>query len=248
MLFKKFSTGIIGLFIFSLCAENVYAQKNFCIKVPILMYHHIAPVSKEKGKGQGNLTVTPEFFESHLQYLQNKGYKTLKAEDVVDALITGKNLEKSVVITIDDGYEDIYNYAYPLLKKYNSIANIMVITGLIDNTGYLSWSQLKEMKSSGLVYMYNHTWSHPSLSRLSDQKIIFEVGIARDQLKDQLGIENKIIAYPYGSFNQRIIDILVQNGFVGGFSTIPGNIQCQSFIMKLHRRRVGNVSLSYYGI
>lgn len=245
---RKIIVTIVVLLVLLLIHDSVDAQSNFCVNVPVLMYHHIKPAAEARKAGQGSLNVTPEFFESQLQYLVNKGYTTIKAEDLVNALLNGQGLGKAIVITMDDGYDDIYTYAYPLAKKYGVVLNLMIPTGLMDNQGFLTWSQLKEMIDSGVVKAYNHTWSHTSLRRVDNEKAMSEVSIARTQLNDHLGGVNTIIAYPYGSVSGPQMQMLAQNGFRGGFSTISGKSQCQSFIMALHRTRVGNARLSTYGI
>lgn len=94
----------------------------------------------------------------------------------------------------------------------------------------------------------NHTWSHAHLGSLSDEEAKVEIMTAKKQLEEKLGKTVNIFAYPYGSENQRIINILKQNGFIAALSTIPGSTQCDSFIMKLHRTRIGNAPLVQYGL
>ena len=124
----------------------------------------------------------------------------------------------------------------------------MIPTGLIENIDYLTWSQLKEMHSSSLVFAYNHTWSHKNLGAASNDVISKEVLTAKGQLETNLGKPVNIFAYPYGSENNTVINFLRQNGFIAAFSTIPGQVQCDSFLMTLHRTRIGNSPLFSYGI
>lgn len=222
---------------------------GFCLRVPILMYHHIQPYDIAKKDKHTTLTVTPEYFEEHLKYLVSSGYTTVSVDQLAQALITHQRLpSKTVVITMDDGYQDIYTNAYPLIQKYRVTVNLMIPTGLIGNFGFLSWDNLREMVNSGLVNAYDHTWSHLSLGSAPREKIQYEVVTAKKQLEDNLGRKVDIFAYPYGSENQTVMDILRANGFVAAVSTIPGFYQCDSFLLSLHRSRVGNASLSSYGL
>lgn len=225
------------------------ALVGFCLRVPVLLYHHIKPLDEAKKANQTNLDVTPDAFEKQISYLNASGYTTITAEKLGQALVDHQNLPgKNIVLTLDDGYDDVYNYAFPLAQKYHVILNLMIPSGLIGNSGYLTWEQLRKMKDSGLVYFYDHTWSHASLGNLSEDKMQFEVMTAKKQLEEQLGIKINIFTYPYGSESNNVIKFLSKNGFIAAYSTIGGFFQCDSFIMSLHRNRIGNTGLSYYGL
>ena len=155
---------------------------------------------------------------------------------------------KSIVVTIDDGYKDDFDYILPIIKKYNITVNLMIATGLVDGSDFLSWDQINQLKQSGLVYFTDHTWSHYPVSRGPQSKIQFEIQTAKQQLEQHTGQTINIFTYPYGSFNQNAISTLQSDGFIGAFSTIPGFLQCDSFIMSLHRNHIGNAPLSYYGL
>jgi peptidoglycan/xylan/chitin deacetylase (PgdA/CDA1 family) len=222
---------------------------GYCLNVPVLMYHHIQPAAEAQNKGQGALSIDSGEFDLQMGYLAGKDYSFISAHQLVDALASHGDLpSKSIVITMDDGYSDIYAYAYPILQKYHIIANIGVITGLVGGADYLSWGQIEEMSHSGLVYMVNHTWSHYSITHGSSDKVEFEIATAKQQLRDHTGQNMDTFIYPYGAVNSSAIAALQKEGIRGAFSEIWGRWQCDSFIMALHRTRVGNTSLSYYGL
>jgi peptidoglycan/xylan/chitin deacetylase (PgdA/CDA1 family) len=221
---------------------------GFCLHVPVVLYHHIKPLADAAAAGQKSLDVDPSYFDGQMKYLSEQGYTSLKAEDLVNALINHTGVPaKPIIITFDDGYDDINQYAYPIARKYNMTINLMIITGLMDNPGYLSWNQLKEMVNSGTVRAYDHTWSHYPLVNGDEGKITMEINTAQQQLDDHLGTTPKVITYPNGSVDGRVISIAKNNGFIAGFSTVGGSTQCDSFIMTLHRFRIGNSTMAYYG-
>lgn len=229
--------------------EQKEQYSGFCLNAPVLMYHHIQPYSEAQKKLQTSLSVDNIIFDQQMAYLVSNGYSTITAKQLVDAVKTHSPLpSKSIVITLDDGYKDAHTYAYPILQKYHLTANMMISTGLVGGEDYLSWEQIGEMSRSGLVYFTDHTWSHYSLGNASSDKITFEIMTAKQQLEDHTGQKVDIFTYPYGSFSNLVVSILQQNGFIGAFSTIPGFYQCDSFIMDLHRIRIGNASLSAYGL
>ena len=63
-----------------------------------------------------------------MNYLKNDGFTVISFEQIDQ--IAG--IKKPVIITFDDGYENNYTYAYPILKKYNFTATIFVCTDFID--------------------------------------------------------------------------------------------------------------------
>lgn len=221
---------------------------GYCLQVPVLFYHHVAPYAIAIEKGQTAYTVDNGMFDQHMAYLVNNGYKTITAKQLVDALRTKSQLpQKSVAITIDDGYKDIYEYAFPILRKYNSTANLMISTGLLEGVDYLTWNQLQEMVRSGLISVTNHTWSHYNVGAGPYEKVVSEIQTAKRQLEEH-GIPTDVFTYPYGLFSDDAIAILQQNGYIGAFTTISGQVQCDSFIMTLRRTRIGNSSLINYGL
>lgn len=227
---------------------NEKTVNDFCLNVPVLFYHHIEPLAIAQQSGHAQLTVDSDYFDKQMAYLNASGYRSLSADELVDALINHRGLPfKSIVVTFDDGYDDNYAYAFQILKKYNIAGNFMIPTGLIENKGYMTWSQLKEMAGNPLMHIYNHTWSHASLGGAGKDKIEYEITTANKQLEDNLGKRVSIFTYPYGSYNQLVIDVLREHGFTAAFSTINGTMQCQSYIFALRRTNIGNAPISSYG-
>lgn len=225
------------------------AYTGYCLNIPVIFYHHVEPMAQAKQEGHGGLTVDVANFDSQMQYLVSRGYHTVTAEDVILTLRHQKSLPpKPVAVTLDDGYSDIFNYAFPITRKYGIIMNLMIPTGLMDNPGYLSWNNLGNMISSGSVFAYDHTWSHYSMPAGNDAKDQMEIMTAKQQLESHFGKTVDVFAYPYGIGNGRIQNLLVKDGFTGAYSTIGGTVQCDSFIFNLHRIRIGNASLSAYGL
>lgn len=227
---------------------NEKPKGDFCLNVPIFMYHHTQPMDIAMSEGHGQLTVDSNVFDQHMAYLISLGYHMVSISEIVDAVLSHQQLpEKSIAITVDDGYKDNYEYAYQTAKKYNIKMGFMIPTGLIGNPGYMTWDDLKEMSHNPLVTIYNHTWSHAAVGALDREHIIREVTEANKQLEENLGVKNPIFVYPYGSYSPEAIEILKEQGFTAGVTTIQGTLQCKSTIMEMQRTRIGNTSLSFYG-
>lgn len=224
------------------------SEKDFCLNVPILIYHHVQPLAEAQALGHAQLTVDSNIFDEQMNYLVSHGYTTISSDQVVNALLTHQQLPpKSIVVTLDDGYDDFYNYALPIAKKHNVTLDWMIPSGLINNPGYMTWDQLKEASQNSLIHIYNHTWSHAALGDASHEKIEQEVMTANNQLEANLGGKVTLFVYPYGSFGPGVIGFLKDHGFVGGISTINGTMQCESYVMTLHRTHIGNAPLNSYG-
>jgi peptidoglycan/xylan/chitin deacetylase (PgdA/CDA1 family) len=226
-------------------AEN---QSDFCLQVPVLYYHHIEPYDLATKEGHQQLTVDSNYFDQQMQYLRDNGYRSISAEGLAHALLNHQQLPpKTVVITMDDGYVDIYQYAFPILKKYNMIGSLMVPAGLVDNADYLTWSQLQEMVKDPHIRIYNHTYSHADIADADENTLHAEVIFPNEEFQTKLGIHIDVFTYPYGSFSDNAIAFLKQNGFIAAFSTLSGSLECESQIMRLPRVRIGNAPLSEYG-
>lgn len=223
--------------------DGVWAIDTSCKNIPILMYHHVRPNTEAIVKKQNNLNVSPENFERQIVSLKKKGYSFLNLDQVYDALVKKQSVSpKSVAITFDDGYADNYIYAWPILKKYQANASLMLVSGLVGAPDYLGWDQIKQMKNSGSWMIYDHTWSHPPLASQKEDKIKWEIETSQKQIDENLGSGNKIIAYPYGSYNKKVLDIVAGLGYKMGLTTKSGKTVCINQILTLSRKRVGNLA------
>ena len=189
-----------------------------------LMYHHISPKDTPE-KQQDPFTISPQMLERQLLFLKQNGYTTISEKDILHAYKTGKTtIKKPVLLTFDDGYADNYTYLFPLLKKYNVAALIFLITDNIGKDGYLSQTQIAEMKQSGLVSFGSHTCAHRRLRRLTDDEILYEVTQSKRVLEEKLGDKIYSFCYPFGAggFDKRVRPRVLEAGYLLDFSTKKG--------------------------
>ncbi len=218
-----------------------------CVNLPVLMYHHIQDQETATQNGNGYLTVTPEIFEKQLAYLNDKKYTSVGPAELIAFFNQGQSLpKKPVMLTFDDGYSDFATFAAPLLSRYSIKATVFVPTGLIENPGYLSWSNINSLAQSGF-YFGNHTWSHQNLGTTLE-KIKKEVDTANLQLTDHGQDPLKVFAYPYGTISQRASNYLRESGYQLAFTTVAGRTLCAKQRLSLPRIRIGNTALSFYGL
>ncbi|MGD0523379.1 MAG: polysaccharide deacetylase family protein [Candidatus Microgenomates bacterium] len=227
-----------------------FAQMNSlygpCVFLPTLMYHHIQDAKAAADKKQTALTVDTDFFRQQMQYLKDKGYVSATANDLINFFNNGTKIPaKSILITIDDGYDDFYLNALPILREMGFTATVFVPTGLVNNPGYLSWDQIESAAGQG-IFFANHTWSHKNV-QVAQDVMVREITTADTQLSEK-GLNNpKVFAYPYGFSSVTAEKLLTQLGYQLAFTTNPGSILCKAKHFDLPRVRIGNGSMSRYG-
>jgi peptidoglycan/xylan/chitin deacetylase (PgdA/CDA1 family) len=216
-----------------------------CVHLPVLMYHHIQSRDAAVADKQTNLTVYTDIFQSQMQYLKSKGYNTTTMNDLVNFFDSGTSIPgKSVLLTFDDGYQDFYTDAYPILSGLGFRATMFVPTGLMQNPDYLTWDEISGMNSS--VLFANHTWSHKNI-QVSASTMEMEISTADTQLNDHGLNSPKVFAYPFGLETSQAENYLASLGYKAAFTTISGSTLCKKQRFSLPRIRIGNAPLSDYG-
>ncbi|MDU0353251.1 polysaccharide deacetylase family protein [Paraglaciecola aquimarina] len=213
-------------------STNSLAQDN----AVILVYHHVSTETPS------STSVSPEVFAEHMQYLADN-YQVLPLKTVITKLQQKQPLpDKSVVITFDDGYKNIYQNAHPILKKHNFEYTIFVNPILIGKADYqLDWQQIDKMAKEGVSFA-NHGNAHiHSLGILANEshqdwltRVTLNVQDAERLLQKKLGYSLKYFAYPYGEFNHSMQQKLTSLGYVG-FGQHSGAIASHSDFSALPR-------------
>lgn len=214
--------------------------------VPILMYHYIRDYNNPKDPTGNTLSVSPANFDQQMNYLSSHGYTPISLDTLYGIFNhQAASPAKPVVLTFDDGYIDFYANAYPILRKYNFHAVTFVVTGFVGQPAYLSWNNIHEMQSSGLITFEAHTVTHAYLPKLSYQAMLNELQQSKQTLQSQIGYTVNFISYPYGAYNWTVQSAAQQAGFVGGLGTWYGQASYKS--MNMPRVRVnGNFSLQTF--
>jgi len=202
------------------------ADDNQCV---LLLYHRFSD------EGPKSTSTSPAVFEKHLEYLYENGYNVLPLAQVIEGLKMQRILPKKCVsLTADDGFLSIYTNAYPLLVKYQMPMSIFLSTESIDKkySLMLSWKQLQEM--SDLVDVYNHSVKHLHLVEQDVEIVRREIIQAQQRIQQELGVEEKFFAYPYGEFDDTTYSLISDLGYVG-FGQHSGAINKNSDFLNLPR-------------
>jgi len=165
--------------------------------VPIFMYHHISNLPVRNFLDYG-LTVTTTNFNVQLDWLQQEGYHSITQTELFDALYYGKVLPTHpMILTFDDGYEDVYTNALPALLTHHYRGVFYIITGMIGGD-YMSWQQVRKLAQDGMQ-VASHTIHHVNIGQppawTSTQN---ELLVSKETLEAQLKQPIQFFCYPTG--------------------------------------------------
>ncbi len=174
----------------------------------ILLYHEFT--KNAPANAQYSVVSTPERFEENIRYILDRGYTIIPLEALIEYQNGTRALpQKSVILTFDDGYLSNYTMIYPILKKYNIPATIFVTVSTMDGAGKMTWAQMKEMESSGLVNIQSHSWKHEDHAAMPEGRIHNYIYNSFDLLEEKLGKRSpRLFAYPHGRYNDQTVKIV----------------------------------------
>lgn len=173
----------------------------------ILYYHRVTDLC------QDGMTIGNREFEKQVRFIK-KHYDVISASDV-DSWLTQKSVRKGVIITFDDGYEDNYTNAFPVLRKYSCPAVFFVSTGLIGSTSQfghdmemqpdidfrvMSWEQVKVAGEEG-IEIGIHTHTHKNLNKIKYEDAVKEINLSVDTYKKVFNEQPHMMSYPFGGKN-----------------------------------------------
>ncbi|MBV9710060.1 MAG: polysaccharide deacetylase family protein, partial [Ktedonobacteraceae bacterium] len=141
------------------------------VQVPIPMFHHISNVPVYEALAR-SLEVNPTLFTQQMDYLKAQGYHTITFNQLFNALYYGGPLPaKPIILTFDDGYDDAYKFAYPILKAHGFSGMFYIITGKIGWGGQMTWRQMSEMLQNGMQ-MGSHTIHHVDMGQVLNESLV----------------------------------------------------------------------------
>ena len=237
-------------------------------QVAVLLYHNL-------DKHENGITITPQRFQQHLDMLQQEGYNVIDLK-TLDLFLRGQaNIPpNAVLITFDDGYQSVYQYAYPVLKKRHMPATLFVIVNHMGATDgeipKITWEEAKEMEAAGFSIQSHSYDSHAeiTINELGDtgpaltsriyfrdkrhfeseyeykERIKKDLTLSRSVLKSKLGQPSIFLAVPLGKENRSVEEVAKKTGFKYIFTTVPGLIDAKTTPTQLNRINAGQADLS----
>lgn len=197
----------------------------------ILLYHH---VSSETPR---STSVSVSEFNQHVALIESLNLTVVPITTIVDSIKAGESLNPNwIAITFDDGYKSIYDNALPILKQKQWPFTVFVNPNSVKTSSlYMNWEQIEELTKHN-VTIANHTLNHENLVQdgLSIEEIKHNILNAEQIIKDKLDQNHKMLAYPYGEYNEQIKKLIKELGFVG-FAQHSGAINEYSDLTALTR-------------
>lgn len=181
--------------------------------IPIFNFHHIGTAPARASKVDQSFYVEPIKFEQIINDLLDNDYRPVFAGEVVDYLAK-KELpqEKIMAITFDDGNEDFYTNAWPILQKYKVKSSMYIMTG-VKGKSWLTPEQILELDESGLVEFGSHTVWHPKLTKITADEQRRELVDSKESLEKLLNKNVEILCYPFGLYNDAIKVLAKEVGY-----------------------------------
>lgn len=189
-------------------------QESRIARVPILSYHLVRPSYPRDDWLIKEYLVTSDVFDEEMNYLSSNGYHVIPFSALEAYIDEGTPLPpKPVIISFDDGWENQFAYAFPILQKYRLTATFFIYTNAIDSTNHLTWGQVKTMSDAGMV-IGSHSLSHPFLAKIADATDLWrEIADSKKIIEEHIGKTVNEFAYPYGSYNQATIADVEKAGY-----------------------------------
>ncbi|MGC8633827.1 MAG: polysaccharide deacetylase family protein [Candidatus Limnocylindrales bacterium] len=194
---------------------------SFFLRIPILMYHRIVPAGLA-GDSLPGLVISPALFDAQLAALHAAGWHTVTVAQISQALQLRRSLPpRTFAISIDDGWNDGYTYALPILQRYGFHATYYVIAGRVGVwKNVLSPAQLRALVAAGME-IGDHTLNHRQLPSLSAAQMHVQVATAARLLAGFVGQRPATFAYPSGRYNLASEQEIQADGF--GMAVIEGS-------------------------
>ncbi len=215
-------------------------KMNLTNKVPILTYHSI----DESGS---IISTAPEVFRRQMRHLSENDYQVVSLDALVKSVIENKTPSpKTVALTFDDGFQNFYTTAFPVLEEYGFQATVFLVTDFCGKNNdwagnppnlppsrLLSWQEIKELRDYGIEFG-SHTRTHPDLTRISVAEATCETVESKAAIENALGTKVTTFAYPFGKFNMSVRAI-AEKTFEAACSTNLGKMQGTSDYFSLER-------------
>ena len=209
------------------------------VSLPILTFHALDEHSSV-------ISFSPELFRRGMAKLYKNGYRALSLLEVIDCLRQRKPFaERSFVITFDDGYQTVYERAFPVLQAYGMTATIFLTVGemggikqgdrlpSLEGRSMLNWREIKEMKQGGIEFGA-HTLTHPDLTCLPLDRIRTEICDSKTIIENALNTPVSYFAAPYSRYDDRSLEI-IRHHFACACSDRLGLIHLSSDLYALER-------------
>lgn len=176
--------------------------------IPILAYHSLDP-----RRFPGKLGIDPELFKWQMSFLKKRGFRVVGLEACAENNWWEPLWERQVAMTLDDGYVDNYERAFPVFKELGFAASFFITPAEVGREGFMTWDMIREMAATPGIEIGSHTLHHKPLADIPETEAWQSIVASKKILEDKLGREIKAISYPSGSFNEKILEMVRGAGY-----------------------------------
>jgi len=241
-IFKNISLVVITVIIIGSIGFTFWVRDRYV--VPIITYHHVGIPS---GKWRLN-TVSEKSFEYQMSFIKRHGFEVISFDDLVEGIKKGHQFARNtVVLQFDDGYEDNYKYALPVLKKYEFPAMVFLVSDKIGSPNFLTWDEVKEMEKYDFL-AGAHTRHHVYLPRADMPEAQDEIAGSKKVIESHLGHNIDYFCYPSGGFTEDIKRLVKEAGYKAAVTTNRGKDRFNVDLYELKRIHMSNTDDQYSGL
>jgi peptidoglycan/xylan/chitin deacetylase (PgdA/CDA1 family) len=207
-------------------------SEKYC--VPVLTYHSISENLFGKVHPYHHINTPVSIFSLQMRWLRQAGYRTISLSELMNGFETTQDLAKTVVLTFDDGYQDFFTDAFPILKQCGFTATVFLATDRIrdesvrvEGADYLTWNEVRELQSDGISFG-SHSVTHADLRSLGPEQIDYELGYSKETIEQRIGASVESFSYPFalpeedGDFIRYLADTMENMGYSNGVCSAIG--------------------------
>lgn len=186
--------------------------------LPILNFHRIDKAPAGAGSITKSFFIEPDKFEDIINGIIRNDYEPVFVSEIVNFLENKEMPVKQIIaITFDDGNEDFYTNAWPILQKYKIKSSMYIVTG-VGGENYLTKDQIVELDRSGLVEIGSHTVWHSKLTKVSNTELEYELKQSKEDLEKLLNKKIEVLCYPFGLYNDQVKQSAKEAGYKAGLT------------------------------
>lgn len=210
--------------------------------VSILGYHDF------RDRGGTPMMINADRFRQQMKAIKDSKIPVIAMRDLLAWKKGEKNIpDEAIVITMDDGWEGVYQYAYPVLKEYGFPFTMYLYSKYVNIGGRsMTWAQIKEMMAYG-AEVGSHSVSHENMTSRRDKRrgernetdqqtwILSELKDSKEFLEKNLGVPCTSFAYPFGNLNETIVQTAQQVGYETAVTVSPQKVTWDTPMPRLSR-------------
>jgi peptidoglycan/xylan/chitin deacetylase (PgdA/CDA1 family) len=225
------------------CLNTIYAHRSHTNQAIILAYHSVADNTL-------GFTVTPAAFAQHMDFLRSKQFNVVSLDQLAAYRKQGVIPPKTVAITFDDGFQDNYTIAFPILKAHGFPATIFLTTSSLAGERVLhgvplkilSEDELRTLQHSGLVTIGAHTTTHPKFTKITQDAMEREVQESKNMVEQILGVPCLHFAYPHGRHSAEAYVAVARAGIIYAYTTEVGSVRSTDNSYALNRNVIDHTT------